>query len=436
MPLTFTVSKISDWHFQFGDLDSVSVRSIGPAWEITLSTADPEISRYGIGVGSSLVEASDAEEWDVRVTTLDENVLRESIDEESVFNKFFKELDKDIDEEATGGEDLAVVTNHFESLSVPGVDRNHSENSSSSCSRSSLTVSRTSAGITMKSGARSPEVWNPQSTFDINEFLEEFGKKDKSSKIISDGASTSEKLQPNRSCPPGNLDTKSSGEILLQNALASACQKPEMHQSLSDVLRTGEPSGASCSTSSTLPTSGKCNNCHPTPGGLEGKGHIKWFDPLTSRPILSHIETPKSPGLPPPVLVNVKRPAPPVPKNRAPFWGIAENKATGPPATYREMKTFPSPARRPISVDDVPSQSGNLLPRPPRTRPYTFVDPSTVEWPESSTTTKKAQKPEQENKKSFWSRKTKKEKKDKRVDVPKPKSEAEDLEIVWMKKKK
>ncbi|CAL2051100.1 unnamed protein product [Caenorhabditis brenneri] len=96
------------------------------------------------------------------------------------------------------------------------------------------------------------------------------------------------------------------------------------------------------------------------------------------------------------------------------------------------MKTFPSPARPPISVDDVPSQSGNLLPRPPRTRPYTFVDPSTVEWPESSTTTQKVQKPEQGKKKSFWSRKDKKEKK---MDTPNPKSEAEELEIVWMKKK-
>ncbi|EGT47461.1 hypothetical protein CAEBREN_02650 [Caenorhabditis brenneri] len=343
MPLTFTVSKISDWHFQFGDLDSVSVRSIGTAWEITLSTTDPAIHKYGIGLGSSLAGALDAEEWDVKVTTPVGNVLRESIDEESAFNKFFEELDKIIDEKATGREDLAVVANHSEeNLSVSGVDGNQSKNSSSSCSRNSLTVSKTSAGIAVRCGNRSPG------------------------------------------------------------------SRPSVQQ----------------------PTSTS------TPGDLEGKGHIKWFDLSTSPPILSHIETPKSPGLPPPVLVNVKRPAPPPPKNpkNPTFCHLDENKTTG-LAMYSEMKTFPSPARRPISVDDVPSQSGNLLPRPPRTRPYTFVDPSTVEWPESSTTTKKAQKPEQENKKSFWSRKTKKEKKGKSVDVPKPKSEAEELEIVWMKKK-
>ncbi|EGT50012.1 hypothetical protein CAEBREN_11880 [Caenorhabditis brenneri] len=36
MPFTFTVSKLSDWHFQFGDMDNVNVRSIGHSWEITL----------------------------------------------------------------------------------------------------------------------------------------------------------------------------------------------------------------------------------------------------------------------------------------------------------------------------------------------------------------------------------------------------------------
>ncbi|EGT57042.1 hypothetical protein CAEBREN_16980 [Caenorhabditis brenneri] len=103
-------------------------------------------------------------------------------------------------------------------------------------------------------------------------------------------------------------------------------------------------------------------------------------------------------------------------------------KTTGPSSgIYRKLKTFQTLTRRPISVDDVSSQSGNLLPRPPRTRPYTFVDPSTVEWPESSTTTQKVQKPEQRKKKSFWSRK---DKKDKKVDIPKPKSEAEELEIL------
>ncbi|CAL2046742.1 unnamed protein product [Caenorhabditis brenneri] len=137
--------------------------------------------------------------------------------------------------------------------------------------------------------------------------------------------------------------------------------------------------------------------------------------------------------LPPPVLVNVKRSAPPVPKypkNRI-FWDIDENKTTGPSSgTYRELKTFQAPTRRQISVDNVSSQSGKLLPRTPRTRPYTFVDPSTVEWPESSTTTQKVQKPEQRKKKSFWSRKDKKDKKDKKVGIPKPKSEAEELEIL------
>ncbi|EGT31968.1 hypothetical protein CAEBREN_17970 [Caenorhabditis brenneri] len=194
----------------------------------------------------------------------------------------------------------------------------------------------------------------------------------------------------------------------------------------------------------------------PTSGGMDDSSQLP-TDPenVTHATLLLEISKAKdtSNGLPPPVLVNVKRPAPPVPKNpkNRIFWDIDENKTTGPSSgTYRELKTFQTPTRRPISMDDVSSQPGNLLPRPPRTRPYTFVDPSTVEWPESSTTTQKVQKPEQGKKKSvrlnqfycfqiffqlvlqFWSRK---DKKDKKVDIPKPKSEAEELEIVWMKKK-
>ncbi|CAL2039489.1 unnamed protein product [Caenorhabditis brenneri] len=44
MLLAFTVSKLSNWHFQFGDMDNVNVRSVGHAWEITLSTCASETS--------------------------------------------------------------------------------------------------------------------------------------------------------------------------------------------------------------------------------------------------------------------------------------------------------------------------------------------------------------------------------------------------------